>query len=300
MTGCTLCPRRCAINRSKTLGPCGVGEDLKVGAIVIHRGEEPPLVTGAGSGAVFFSGCPLKCSYCQNRQISHEADGRDISPEELADYMMLLERKGCSNINLVSPTHLAPGIRRALALAAGHGLDLPVVLNSSGYESIEGLESWVGSADIFLMDLKYGDNETGKTLSRVPDYWDRAREAIEYVWREYGPLQIDPQGRGMKGLIVRHLVLPGMRSNPFAVLEFLADLSPEIPLSIMSQYNPCFYRGALSEMSRPLSLGEYEVVVERAIDLGFGTVFTQDMDSPSTYVPDFSLETPFGDGLRIF
>ncbi len=300
MTGCTLCPRRCAIDRSKTSGPCGAGEGLKVGAIVIHRGEEPPLVTGAGSGAIFFSGCPLKCSYCQNRQISHEADGRDISPEELADYLMLLERRGCSNINLVSPTHFAPAIRRSLALAAGLGLDLPIVLNSSGYESVEGLEAWMGSADIFLMDLKYGDNETGKTLSRVSDYWDRAREAIEYVWKEYGPLQIDAQGKGIRGLIVRHLVLPGMRSNPFAVLEFLSGLSPEIPLSIMSQYNPGFYRGELSEMGRPLSPEEYEVVVERALDLGFATVFAQDMDSPATYVPDFSLETPFGDCLRIF
>lgn len=271
-----------------------------MGSIVIHRGEEPPLVTGAGSGAVFFSGCPLKCSYCQNRQISHEANGRDISPEELASYMILLQSRGCSNINLVSPTHVAPEIRRSLCLAVEQGLHLPVVLNSSGYESIEGLEAWKGSADIYLMDLKYGDNEAGKALSRVPDYWDRTKVAIEYVWREYGPLQTDPQGGGMKGLIVRHLVLPGMRSNPFAVLEFLAELSLDIPVSIMSQYNPCFYRGASSEMSRALSPEEYEVVLERAVDLGFETVFTQDMGSSSTYVPDFSRDTPFGDCIRVF
>ncbi|HQJ10020.1 MAG TPA: radical SAM protein, partial [Deltaproteobacteria bacterium] len=176
----------------------------------------------------------------------------------------------------------------------------PIVLNSSGYESVEGLEAWAGSADIFLMDLKYGDNETGKGLSRVPDYWDRAKDAIGYVWREYGPLQTDPQGKGVKGLLVRHLVLPGMRSNPFAVLEFLAQLSLEIPVSIMSQYNPCFYRGAVSEMSRALSSEEYEAVLERAADLGFETVFSQDMGSPSTYVPDFSQDTPFGDCVRIF
>lgn len=300
MTGCALCPRRCAVDRSKTIGPCGVGDGLKVGAIVIHRGEEPPLVTGAGSGAIFFSGCPLKCSYCQNRQISHETQGRNMSPEELAGYMTLLQREGCSNINLVSPTQFAPEIRRSLTLAAGLGLDLPIVLNSSGYEGVESLEAWMGSADIFLMDLKYGDNETGRSLSRVPDYWDRARDAVGYVWNRVGPLEVDSGGKGVRGLIVRHLVLPGMRSNPFAVLEFLSELSPEIPLSIMSQYNPGSYRGAISEMSRPLSREEYEVVVERALDLGFATIFTQDMDSPSTYVPDFSLEKPFGDCLRIF
>ncbi|HON39048.1 MAG: radical SAM protein [Desulfomonilia bacterium] len=299
MTGCSLCPRRCGIDRAVSPGACGAGEELVVGSIVIHRGEEPPLVKGAGSGAVFFSGCPLKCVYCQNRQISHEAAGKILSEEELAGYLVLLQESGCSNINLVSPTHFAPRIIHALDLAVAKGLNLPVMLNSSGYESIESLKCWAGRAHLYLMDLKYGDNEAGRMFSRVSDYWDRAREAIAHLWETVGPLRLDGEGRAVSGLIVRHLVLPGMRSNPFAVLEFLAGLSLEIPVSIMSQYNPHTYTGDMPDMKRPLLPDEYQVVLERAVDLGFSTVFVQDLDASSAYTPDFQSEVPFGDIRRI-
>lgn len=299
MTGCTLCPRRCGIDRPRVLGACGIGDELVVGSIVIHRGEEPPLVTGAGSGAVFFSGCPLRCAFCQNREISHGAAGTRLSESELADYLLKLEERGCSNINLVSPTHVASRAMHALDLARMRGLDLPVVLNSSGYETVEALQSWGERAGIFLMDLKYGDNATGRDLSRVPDYWDRAREAISWLWETRGPLRTDSQGRAVEGLIVRHLVLPGMRSNPFSVLEFLAGLSLDIPLSIMSQYNPAFYSGEIPELRRPLNPGEYEAVLERACEFGFSTIYAQDMDACSTYVPDFQSASPFGDFTRL-
>lgn len=299
MTGCVLCPRRCSVDRSAEAGACGVGEELVIGSIVIHRGEEPPLVTGAGSGAVFFSGCPLKCSYCQNNQISHLSMGQALSELELSRYMLLLQERGCSNINLVSPTHFAPRIIRSLSLARDQGLDLPVMLNSSGYESIESLGKWDGYADLFLMDLKYGDNETGKTLSRISDYWDRAREAVAYLWQKAGPLRVDEAGKALSGLIVRHLVLPGMRSNPYAVLEYLAGLSLDIPVSIMSQYNPCFYSGNIPEMSRTITPDEYEVVLEKALAFGFATIFAQEMDSMANYTPDFSADTPFGDCVKI-
>ncbi|HOE74326.1 MAG TPA: radical SAM protein [Deltaproteobacteria bacterium] len=299
MTGCSLCPRRCGIDRAGAPGACGAGERLMVGSIVIHRGEEPPLVRGAGSGAVFFSGCPLKCAYCQNRQISHGAAGKTLSEEELAGYLLLLQERGCSNINLVSPTHFAPRIIQALDLARAKGLDLPVMLNSSGYESVGSLRCWRGRAHLYLMDLKYGDNETGRMFSRVNDYWDRAREAIAHLWETSGPLRLDGEGRAVSGLIVRHLVLPGMRSNPFAVLEFLAGLSREIPVSVMSQYNPRTYTGNISEMRRHLLRDEYGVVLERAEDLGFSTIFAQDMDASSAYTPDFQSEAPFADYRRI-
>jgi len=299
MRRCKLCPRHCGIDRSLAPGACGAGEGLKIGAVVIHRGEEPPLVTGAGSGAVFFSGCPLKCAFCQNRQISHDASGEPVSEEGLAGYLLLLQEQGCSNINLVSPTQYAPRIIQALDIARAKGLHLPVVLNSSGYESIESLERWRDQVGIYLMDLKYGDNETGRMFSQVPDYWDRSREAIASLWGSSGSLRSDEEGRAVSGLIVRHLVLPGMRSNPFAVLEFLAGLSTEIPVSIMSQYNPRFYLGDIPEMKRPLLRDEYEVVLHRAVNLGFTTIFVQDMDASSTYVPDFRSDTPFGDCCRI-
>ncbi len=299
MTGCSLCPRRCGIDRTGAPGACGVGEELMVGSIVIHRGEEPPLVKGSGSGAVFFSGCPLKCVYCQNRQISHDATGRGLTEEELAGYLLLLQEQGCSNINLVSPTHFAPRIIQALDIAREKGLDLPVMLNSSGYESIESLTRWRDKAHLYLMDLKYGDNETGRMLSRVNDYWDRAREAVAHLWETFGPLRLDEEGRAVSGLVVRHLVLPGMRSNPFAVLEFLAGLSPEIPVSVMSQYNPRTYTGDISEMRRPLLREEYDAVLERAVDLGFSTIFAQELDASSAYTPDFQSKVPFGDHHRI-
>jgi len=276
-----------------------VGDELLVGSIVIHRGEEPPLVKGAGSGAIFFAGCPLKCSYCQNRQISHHAQGKVLSPNDLASYMTTLQEKGCSNINLVTPTHYTPQILPALDMARDHGLKLPVVLNSGGYESVKTLRTWNAYADIYLMDLKYGDNTMGETLSNVSDYWDRAREAIALIRETCGPLRKDPEGRAVKGLMVRHLVLPGMLSNPYAVLEFLAGLSLDIPVSIMAQYNPAFYEGEIPDMKRHVHEEEYAVVLERALDLGFTNIFSQDLDAPGTYVPDFSSQSPFGDYLKI-
>jgi putative pyruvate formate lyase activating enzyme len=299
MTSCKLCPRACPVDRAHETGACGAGLELLVGAIVIHRGEEPPLVTGQGSGAIFFSGCPLKCSFCQNQRISHEGSGTAVSIEELSLSMLTLQERGCSNINLVSPTHFAPAIISAVELARGLGLSLPVMLNSSGYEGVEALKGWEGRAGLFLMDLKYGDNETGKRLSSVPDYWDRAREAVSYLWESCGELVLDQKGAAVSGLMVRHLVLPGMLSNPFAVLEFLGELSLDIPVSIMSQYNPLFYRGAVPEMRRALLEEEYEVVLDRACELGFTTIFGQDMDAMGTYVPDFDSPNPFGDQVKI-
>ena len=206
---------------------------------------------------------------------------------------------GCSNINLVTPTHYTPHVLDSLDKAHDLGLSLPVIINSSGYEAISTLKLWKDYADIYLMDLKYGDNNIGKILSNVPDYWDVARQAITYLFESKGPLCLDQDGRGVKGLIVRHLVLPGMLSNPFAVLEFLAGISVEIPVSIMSQYNPSFYQGDINDMKRPLFEDEYEAVMERALELGFSTIFSQDMDACGTYVPDFESPDPFGDELKL-
>ena len=299
MARCGLCPRACPVDRGFEAGACGAGSELRVGAVVIHRGEEPPLVKGQGSGAIFFSHCPLQCSFCQNRKISHEGAGEAVSTDGLAGCMLALQERGCSNINLVSPTHYAPSIIEALGHARSLGLRLPVILNSSGYETVEGLNRWQGHAGLFLMDLKYGDNETGRLLSRVPDYWDRAREAVSHLWESPGRLVLDGNGAAVSGLMVRHLVLPGMLSNPFAVLHFLAELSVDSPVSIMSQYNPAFYRGGVPELKRPLLKEEYETVVERACDLGFTTIFAQGLDATGTYVPDFESELPFGDQVRI-
>ena len=300
MRDCTLCPRQCGIDRSKGVGACRVGEEILVGAVVVHRGEEPPLVMGSGSGAIFFCGCPLRCSYCQNKQISRFLKGRPITPNRLADAMLKLEDAGCTNINLVSPTHYTPSVLAAIESARLLGLKIPILMNSSGYESRECLERWRGHAQIYLMDLKYGDNVIGKTLSGVDNYWDMARQAITYIWETTGPLDLDCEGKAICGLIVRHLVLPSMLSNPFPVIDFLAELSLEIPLSIMSQYNPKYYIGNIEEMKRHITPDEYQVVIERASMLGFETIYAQDMEAPSLYNPDFDSPRPFDDVLKLF
>lgn len=299
MNGCVLCPRRCGIDRSQERGACRSGDGIRVGAVVAHRGEEPPLIAGTGSGAIFFCGCPMRCSYCQNRQISQLCQGTVMTAGELARAMMKLEEDGCSNINLVSPTHYTPWIIESIEMARAAGMGLPVLVNSSGYETRQCLEAWKDHAGIYLMDLKYGDNATGRVLSGVTDYWDVARDAIVYLHETAGPLVVDSGGRAVSGLMVRHLVLPGMISNPFSILEFLAELSTAIPVSIMSQYNPAFYSGEMPDMMRPLDAGEYQVVIERAIALGFDTIYSQDMDASATYNPDFTSECPFNDLNKI-
>ncbi len=299
MTGCTLCPRRCGVDRLKEKGACRAGSEMLVGAVVIHRGEEPPLIKDSGSGAIFFCGCPMRCSYCQNMHVSRHCRGKTLTSANLADFMIRLQDAGCSNINLVSPTHYSPWIFEALDIAQGQGLGLPLVVNSGGYETRECLDQWSAHAGIYLMDLKYGDNSAGKALSGVPDYWDRAREAIAHLYRAVGPLQSDSGGRAVNGLMVRHLLLPGMLSNPFAVLEFLAGLSADIPLSLMSQYNPAFYQGDIPDMKRTVTGDEYQVVLDRALDLGFTTIYAQDMEAASTYNPDFGDPTPFGDQIKL-
>ncbi len=203
--------------------------------------------------------------------------------------------KGCSNINLVTPTHYTPWITSSLERAFDAGLDLPVIVNSGGYEKIETLKLWEGYAGIYLMDLKYGDNRTARDLSGVEDYWDTARKAIEWLYDRYGPLQLDGSGRAISGVLIRHLVLPGMLSNPFSVLEFLAEMSISLPISLMSQYNATFYEGTLEEMRRGLAPDEYEVTKARAMELGFEMIFVQDAGADTVYVPDFNTCRPFGD-----
>jgi putative pyruvate formate lyase activating enzyme len=297
--GCTLCPLKCGADRSSEYGRCGGGKGMRVSAIVIHRGEEPPLATGAGSGAVFFTGCPLKCPYCQNRQISHENLGCSITPERLSSYLLELQDMGCSNINLVTPTHYADELILSLKAAEDGGLVIPVMLNSSGYENIDTIRMLIPYIDLYLMDIRYGDNQSGNYIGGVPDYWDAAMDAVEYIWQKKGPLKVDKTGRAVSGLIVRHLVLPGMLSNPLSVLDFLACLSLKIPVSLLAQYNPGFYTGAVAEMKRRITQEEYQRVLSRALELGFETVYSQDADSCEHYAPDFRGLHPFDDGINL-
>ncbi len=306
---CLLCPRMCRADRaSGDHGVCGIGPSASVSHALLHFGEEPALSgTGgafsrgggrsgarAGSGAVFFSGCNLKCLFCQNYQISWELEGNEVTDQELARMMLALQEDGAMNINLVSPTHVILPVLRALRIAFRNGLTVPVVHNGNGYENIEVVRALEGIVDIYLPDLKYVSPRLSEKYSGAPDYFDRASKTIQEMSLQQPVLKLDETGAARKGLIVRHLVLPGSAEDSVALLAWIrGHLSPHIGLSLMSQYRPCFR--ATEEIARPLHREEYAKVTEEALNLGFENLFLQpEPFSPDEHlVPDFRRKNPF-------
>lgn len=247
MSSCSLCPRECGTKRTAgAVGVCHAGDLPVVSSCGPHFGEEPPLVGGRGSGTIFMTGCNLQCIYCQNYDISQLGRGDSIPVEQLAEMMLSLQRLGCHNINFVTPTHQVPQILAALEIAAGGGLRLPIVYNCGGYESVETLKLLDGIVDIYMPDMKYGSNEIGLQLSGVKNYWDHNREAIGEMHRQVGDLSIvDEEETGHpvaeRGLLVRHLVLPGDLAGTEKVVRFLAEeISRDTYINIMDQYRPCY------------------------------------------------------------
>jgi putative pyruvate formate lyase activating enzyme len=233
-----------------------------------HFGEERPLVGTGGSGTVFFSDCNLRCVFCQNYDISHGGLGHTVTREALAAMMLSLQEDGCHNINLVSPTHQAPAIIEAVAIAAGLGLRLPIVYNTGGYDSVETLRLLEGIVNIYMPDCKYSDDEVAWRLSKVKDYPDRNREALREMHRQVGDLRIDSRGVATKGLLVRHLVLPNDMAGTKSVMEFLASLSRSTYVNVMAQYRPCYRASEHPEIARPLTREEYARAVRLALDAG--------------------------------
>ena len=243
MVACCLCPRACGARRlAGGIGPCFGGRHAAVASWCDHHGEEPPISGRAGSGTIFLAGCNLRCVYCQNFQISqrfqHAAE-QELDADALADLMLDLQRRGCHNINFVSPTHFVPPLAAGVEVAARRGLKLPIVYNTNGYDSIEALRLLEGIVDIYLPDLKYADAETGRELSRVRDYPSHARAALAEMWRQVGPLRLGADGVARRGMIVRHLVLPNGLADSEESLRWLRDTcGPELTLSLMAQYYP--------------------------------------------------------------
>jgi putative pyruvate formate lyase activating enzyme len=294
---CSLCPRYCRVNRLEgQKGLCQQGNKARVAQALPHFGEEPPLSGNRGAGTVFFSGCALRCQFCQNFQISQENLGENRTPEELADLFLDLQQKGCHNLDLVSPTPHLPFILSALEIAAGQGLRLPLVYNTHGYISPTTLDLLEGIVDIFLPDMKYGVAETGTRFSQVNDYPSYNQASIERMFNQVGPLHADSSGIALQGLLVRHLILPNNLFNSKEVLNTLAELSPRIPLSLMAQYHPCFRSACFSEINRPLHPWEYEEILDLARELAFEEIFIQDLDSSEIYYPDFREKDPFPGG----
>jgi len=291
---CTLCPRNCHAKRTRgETGYCGLGAEIVLSRALPHFGEEPPISGERGAGTVFLSSCNLKCVYCQNWQISRSTGGRKIGPPELAKIFIELRDKGCHNIEAVTPTPQVPGFVEALNIARLEGLDLPVVFNCGGYESPEIIKLLDGIVDIWLADFKYGSETAARELSGAADYPDRALAAIKEMVNQVGHELITSGDIGKRGIIIRHLVLPGMIGNSVAALEILKkEISPEVPISIMSQYTPIPAMVAHPALGKRISGREYETVLDAALNLGFETIFTQDLDERNM-VPDFDREAPF-------
>jgi len=255
---CDLCPRRCGADRiGGDKGECGLGRLPKISGSGPHRGEEKPLSGRRGSGTIFFSGCNLNCLFCQNYDISHNLSGRSVSIPRLAELMLDLEKRGCHNINLVTPSHVIYPILAALYLAAGRGLSVPVVYNSSGYDSLKALKLMEGVVDIYMPDMKYGSDEAGSRYSGVDDYFRVAAEALKEMYRQCGKLRVDKRGIAQSGLLIRHLVLPENAAGTEKVMKFIAEeLSADNYVNLMSQYYPAFRAGEFSELARRPDRGD--------------------------------------------
>lgn len=291
---CTLCPRRCGANRaSGQTGFCGAGGRLKVARAALHFWEEPCISGTRGSGTVFFSGCTLKCCFCQNYPISAEGRGKEIPVTRLAEIFLELQAQGAHNINLVTPGQWRPWITAALDIARAGGLHLPVVCNTGGYETPESVEAWDGYVDIWLADLKYASPALSADLSAAPDYFPVAKAAIEAMMAQAGHPVYDGEGLMQRGVILRHLALPGHTEDSFAVLDQLAAWNSADPgcfvPSVMSQYTP-FYKAAEHGIGRRITTYEYRRVVNYAVDRGLAAGYMQQKSSArEEYTPDFDL-----------
>ncbi len=263
---CTLCPRRCHVNRAAgKIGKCRATAEVVIASVGRHFGEEPELVGLGGSGTIFFTNCNLWCLFCQNYEISHLRMGQPVTIEELAGHMLHLQSRGCHNINLVTPTHFVPQIVAALALAAERGLQIPLVYNCGGYEAVETLQRLDGIIDIYMPDIKYSDDANARRFSGVRDYWQRVRPAVKEMHRQVGDLKVNRYGLAERGLLIRHLVLPHQVAGSQAVLRFIAEeISRDSYVNIMDQYRPAFKAHGLPDLARRITLPEYHAVLGAA------------------------------------
>ncbi|HOB30885.1 MAG TPA: radical SAM protein [Bacillota bacterium] len=292
--GCTQCPRYCNVDRSQgELGFCRRGMLPEVAMADLHFWEEPCISGSNGSGAVFFSGCNLSCAFCQNYQISQSGRvGREYSVEALASIFLMLEGRGAHNINLVSPTHFSEKVAEAIRQARNMGLKIPFIYNSNGYESLETLEIMDGLIDVYLPDLKYFSDEIARKYSSAPSYFEHASKAILEMSRQVGIPQFDEQGVIQRGLIVRHLVLPGQIEDSKKVLRWIKEELPEgTYVSLMAQYCPVHRAKQYPEINRTLTWREYDEIVKELYDLELEDGYIQELASANTeFIPDFGVE----------
>lgn len=287
---CTLCYRNCAINRFQgNLGFCGSSQKVKIARVSLHHWEEPCISGTKGSGTVFFSNCNLKCVYCQNHAISSQGVGREVSIERLSEIFLEQQDRGAHNINLVTPTHFVPQIVEALKLAKSNGLNIPIVYNTNSYENIETIRSMNGIVDIYLPDLKYFKDEYAIKYSNAPNYFLTASSSIEEMFSQVGETQFNEEGIMKKGVIVRHLMLPGLLFDSKKIVDYLFNtFKDSIYLSLMNQYTPTYKTCKYPEINRPISQKHYEALIQYCLSLGISKAFIQGEGTVSkSFIPEF-------------
>jgi putative pyruvate formate lyase activating enzyme len=289
---CRICPRKCGVERDGKSGFCGTGVAISAAKAYLHKWEEPCISGVNGSGTVFFSGCNLKCVYCQNCDISQENYGKELTIEQLAKVFLSLQDKGAHNINLVTPTHFVLQIREALIMAKAAGLEIPIVYNSSGYDSQECLKIMNGLVDIYLPDIKYFSPEVSQRYSKAADYFDVASYAVKEMYRQVGSPVYDKSGIIQRGLMIRHLILPGLTAESVKILEWVRENLPNgVSISLMSQYIPYHKASDYPEINRRITRWEYERVKDKLFKLGFVNGYIQERDSAiEEYIPLFDLD----------
>jgi len=293
LKGCMLCPRNCRVNRIRgQKGYCRVAADLVVARASLHMWEEPCISGERGSGTVFFSGCALGCVYCQNYNIARSLAGKKITKERLAEIFLELEKKGAHNINLVTPSHYVPQLIESISLARKKGLCLPIVYNCGGYEKVETLKLLRGYVDVYLPDFKYMASSLAKKYSNAPDYFQVASQAVREMVEQVGEPKFDEQGMMIKGVLVRHLTLPGQLEDSKKIIKYLYDTyGDRIYLSIMSQYTPLAHVVKYPELNRKITNEEYNRLVDYAIELGVVNGFIQEGDAAlESFIPEFNGE----------
>lgn len=281
LSHCELCPRRCGANRAAgACGVCGADDSLKIARAALHYWEEPPISGERGSGTIFFSGCPLKCVYCQNHEISTGGFGIEVAPGRLVEIILELQEQGAHNINLVTATHYAHLLPNVIGEARRRGLSIPIVYNTSGYEREETVAELADLVDVWLVDYKYADADLGRALSHVVDYPETAARALSRMCAAVaarGGELVDADGMMRRGVIVRHLVLPGHADDSCRVLDRIWDVAGDVPISVMNQYTPNErMRASGGELSRAVTEDEYEFVLDHADDVGFTQMFWQE------------------------
>ncbi len=270
LTNCTLCPHECKVNRlDGEKGYCQTLDKAVLSSAMPHFGEEKELVGLNGSGTLFFSYCNLKCLFCQNYEISHCGEGHEISTEKLADIMLYLQEKGCHNINLVSPSHIVPQIVEAIFISAKKGLNIPIIYNTNGYDSIDTLKLLDGIIDIYMPDIKFANDEAAWKYLRVKNYFENARNAVKEMYRQVGELKTDDRNIAYRGLLIRHLVLPQNLAETEKIMDFIAkELSPNIYVNIMAQYYPAYKAYSYEELNKRISEKEYLNAIKSAKQAG--------------------------------